>query len=118
MLAIPLSKISSHALLPLPPQPPPPPPYPKTAIFDFASLCVVVLLLICSASYVHAWSMKRMDDGTYTSYFMEGGKQNGHGRPKSGFLGLMYKFARIGERLSPYISICCVLGAIHLVLFK
>ena len=62
--------------------------------------------------------MKRVDDGTYTSYFMEGGKQNGHGRPKSGFLGLMYKFARIGERLSPYVAVSCVIMAVHLLFFR
>ncbi|KDN63013.1 hypothetical protein CSUB01_07894 [Colletotrichum sublineola] len=29
-------------------------------------------------------------------------------RNKDGFMGIFWKFARVGERLSPYISLCCV----------
>lgn len=34
---------------------------------------------------------------------------------KNGYIrmfGIFWKFARIGERLSPYVSICCVLMAV------
>ncbi|ENH68443.1 Protein kish-A [Fusarium oxysporum f. sp. cubense race 1] len=34
-------------------------------------------------------------------------------RNKNGFMGIFWKCARIGERLSPYISICCVLMAVR-----
>ena len=27
-------------------------------------------------------------------------------------LGMFWKFARVGERLSPYISLCCVIMAV------
>jgi len=30
-------------------------------------------------------------------------------------LGIFWKFARIGERLSPYVSICCILMAVRLL---
>lgn len=30
----------------------------------------------------------------------------------SSFLGIFWKCARIGERLSPYISICCIFMAV------
>ena len=32
---------------------------------------------------------------------------------KSRFLGIFWKCARIGERLSPYISICCIFMAVR-----
>src|SRR3569833_3051587 len=32
------------------------------------------------------------------------------------FLGIIWKFARIGERLSPYISIACIIMAIRFLL--
>ncbi|KAL7782016.1 hypothetical protein V8C43DRAFT_216048 [Trichoderma afarasin] len=32
-------------------------------------------------------------------------------RNKNGVMGIFWKCARIGERLSPYISICCVIMA-------
>ncbi|KAK6601056.1 hypothetical protein BOTCAL_0814g00020 [Botryotinia calthae] len=36
-------------------------------------------------------------------------------RNKEGtFTGLFWKCARIGERLSPYISVCCVVMAVSL----
>lgn len=31
---------------------------------------------------------------------------------KDGPLGIFWKFARVGERLSPYVGICCVLMAV------
>jgi len=35
-------------------------------------------------------------------------------RNKEGLLGIFWKCARIGERLSPYVSVCCVLMAVSL----
>ena len=32
------------------------------------------------------------------------------------FLGLFFKFARIGERLSPYVSLACVAMAVTIML--
>ncbi|EDN94896.1 conserved hypothetical protein [Sclerotinia sclerotiorum 1980 UF-70] len=34
--------------------------------------------------------------------------------PHMTFTGLFWKCARIGERLSPYISVCCVVMAVSL----
>ena len=31
---------------------------------------------------------------------------------KNGVLGIFWKFARVGERLSPYVSLCCVVMAV------
>jgi hypothetical protein len=33
-------------------------------------------------------------------------------RNKDGVLGVFWKCARIGERLSPYVSLCCILMAV------
>ena len=35
---------------------------------------------------------------------------------KTRFLGLFFKFARIGERLSPYVSLACVAMAVTIML--
>ena len=35
-------------------------------------------------------------------------------RNKNGAFGIFWKLARIGERLSPYVSICCILMAVSL----
>ncbi|KAH7272145.1 putative S-adenosylmethionine-dependent methyltransferase [Fusarium solani] len=65
-----------------------------SALFNFQSLLLVLLLLICTSAYVHHFTPSIMD------------------RNKNGFMGIFWKCARIGERLSPYISICCVLMAV------
>lgn len=70
-------------------------PLAKSALFNFQSLLLVVLLLICTSAYVHHFFPGMMD------------------KNKNGFMGIFWKCARVGERLSPYISICCVLMAVR-----
>ncbi|KFH44794.1 Protein kish-A-like protein [Hapsidospora chrysogenum ATCC 11550] len=65
-----------------------------SALFNFQSLLLIILLNICTSAYVHHFFPGIMD------------------RNKDGVMGIFWKSARIGERLSPYISICCVLMAI------
>ncbi|OHW91920.1 transmembrane protein [Colletotrichum incanum] len=67
-----------------------------TALFNFQSLLLVILLLVCTCAYVHQLIPAIMD------------------RNKDGFMGIFWKFARVGERLSPYISLCCVVMAASL----
>ncbi|OCK91043.1 S-adenosylmethionine-dependent methyltransferase [Cenococcum geophilum 1.58] len=67
-----------------------------TALFNFQSLLLAILLLICTSSYAHYVFPGIMD------------------RNKDGVFGIFWKCARIGERLSPYVSICCVLMAISI----
>lgn len=67
-----------------------------TALFNFQSLLLVILLLICTSTYVHAVAPGIMD------------------RNKDGVFGIFWKFARVGERLSPYVSLCCILMAASL----
>ncbi|KAF2840678.1 DUF1242-domain-containing protein, partial [Patellaria atrata CBS 101060] len=66
----------------------------QTALFNFQSLLLVILLLICTSTYAHYSFPGPMD------------------RSKDGVFGIFWKFARVGERLSPYVSICCVLMAV------
>ncbi|KAF2424827.1 DUF1242-domain-containing protein [Tothia fuscella] len=67
-----------------------------TALFNFQSLLMVILLTICTSTYIHAAWPSIMD------------------RNKDGALGIFWKCARIGERLSPYVSACCVLMAVSM----
>jgi hypothetical protein len=39
-------------------------------------------------------------------------------KDKGGFRGVAWKFARIGERLSPYVAVSCVIMAVHLLFFR
>ncbi|KAI9203454.1 uncharacterized protein BJ171DRAFT_509693 [Polychytrium aggregatum] len=66
-----------------------------SAIFHFESLLLVILLLICTCSYIKAQFPSIMD------------------RNRTGILGLFWKLGRIGERLSPYVCLCCILMAVR-----
>ncbi|KAJ5051581.1 uncharacterized protein L3040_001357 [Drepanopeziza brunnea f. sp. 'multigermtubi'] len=68
-----------------------------TALFNFQSALLVLLLLICTSAYVHQLFPAFMDR-----------------KKDSPVLGGFWKCARIGERLSPYISVCCVVFAVRL----
>ena len=61
-----------------------------SAIFNFQSLLTVLILLVCTCTYIRALWPSILDS------------------KKTGMLGIFWKFARIGERLSPYVSMCCV----------
>lgn len=69
-----------------------------SAIFNFESLLTVVLLLICTCTYIHAVTPSILD------------------RNKTGFSGVFWKCARIGERKSPWVAACC-LGMAFSILF-
>ncbi|CEL60629.1 Protein kish-A OS=Danio rerio GN=tmem167a PE=2 SV=1 [Rhizoctonia solani AG-1 IB] len=68
-----------------------------SALFNFQSLLLVVLLLICTCTYVRAVAPGLVD------------------RNKQGFVGLFWKSARIGERLSPYVSLACIAMAVTIL---
>uniref|UniRef100_A0AAY4BGD1 Protein kish n=1 Tax=Denticeps clupeoides TaxID=299321 RepID=A0AAY4BGD1_9TELE len=65
----------------------------QSAIFNFQSLLTVILLLICTCAYIRALAPSLLD------------------KNKTGFLGIFWKCARIGERKSPYVAFCCVIMA-------
>ncbi|KAI9282360.1 hypothetical protein BY458DRAFT_449706 [Sporodiniella umbellata] len=68
------------------------------AIFNFQSLLMVILLMVCTCTYIRAQAPSLID------------------RNKTGVLGLFWKSARIGERLSPYVSLACIIMSITLMM--
>ncbi|CAB1332557.1 unnamed protein product [Coregonus sp. 'balchen'] len=68
-----------------------------SAIFNFQSLLTVILLLICTCAYLRAMAPSLLD------------------KNKTGFLGIFWKCARIGERKSPYVAVCCVVMALSIL---
>ncbi|PWN37121.1 DUF1242-domain-containing protein [Meira miltonrushii] len=68
-----------------------------SALFNFSSLLLVILLSICTCTYIRAAAPGLVD------------------RNKNGPLGLVFKAARIGERLSPYVSLACIVMACYLI---
>ncbi|ESK90345.1 transmembrane protein 167a [Moniliophthora roreri MCA 2997] len=69
-----------------------------SALFNFQSLLLVILLSICTCTYVRALAPRLVD------------------RNKEGFLGLFFMAARVGERLSPYVALACTAMAVTLLL--
>ncbi|KIO01991.1 hypothetical protein M404DRAFT_148892 [Pisolithus tinctorius Marx 270] len=69
----------------------------KSALFNFQSLLRVILLMICTCTYVRAVAPRLID------------------RNKEGILGLFFMSARIGERLSPYVAMACVAMAVTML---
>ncbi|XP_062340188.1 protein kish-A [Osmerus eperlanus] len=70
-----------------------------SAVFNFQSLLTVILLLICTCAYLHTLAPSLLD------------------KNKTGILGIFWKCARIGERKSPYVALCCAVMAVA-VLFS
>lgn len=69
-----------------------------SAFFNFQSLLLVILLLICTATYLRSLAPRFVDNR------------------KTGLAGIPWKAARIGERLSPYVSICCLIMAFRVLM--
>ncbi len=68
-----------------------------TAIFSFEGLLIVFVLLVCTCAYLHGLYPALLD------------------RSKTGVTGVLWKMARIGERLSPWVAAACLLlGVVHL----
>ena len=60
-----------------------------SALFDFKSFLTTLLLFICACTYV-----KLRAPGLLDSH-------------RTGFRGVFWKAARVGERLSPWVSVAC-----------
>mmetsp|Transcript_16012 Transcript_16012/g.29118 ORF Transcript_16012/g.29118 Transcript_16012/m.29118 type:complete len:84 (+) Transcript_16012:206-457(+) len=82
-----------------------------SAIFDFSSLITVILLLICTCAYLRELRPTIFDGAQV--------QDPGHLPIKrTGVTGFFWKLSRIGERLSPYVGIGCVMMAVHLLFFR
>ncbi|KAJ7286157.1 DUF1242-domain-containing protein [Mycena rebaudengoi] len=69
-----------------------------SALFNFESLLLVLILLICTCTYVRALFPSLVD------------------KNKTGFLGILFMSARIGERLSPYVALACLAMAARILI--
>ncbi|XP_019649114.1 protein kish-A isoform X1 [Ailuropoda melanoleuca] len=72
----------------------------ESAIFNFQSLLTVILLLICTCAYIRSLAPSLLD------------------RNKTGLLGIFWKCARIGERKSPYVAVCCIVMAFSILFIQ
>lgn len=77
-----------------------------SALFDFPSLLVVILLVICAATYARSLRKNIFTNSTDQRF------------QHSGFNGIAWKAARVGERLSPWISASCIVGAVYVLFIK
>ncbi|CAN6358043.1 unnamed protein product, partial [Urochloa humidicola] len=69
-----------------------------SALFNFNSFLTVVLLVICTCTYIKMQFPAILNDRT-------------------GFRGFFWKAARIGERLSPWVSFGCLAMGISTLFF-
>nr|ABV22162.1 conserved small protein [Perkinsus chesapeaki] len=65
-----------------------------SALFNFQSLLTVLLLTICTCTLLRPKFPSFIDNH------------------KPGFVGFFGRFAVIGERLSPYVSLACIIMAV------
>lgn len=81
-------------------------------ILKFQTFLLVVLLFICSCSYLHgvfpSWLDRNKTGYTLHIFRTDVLSTNDMRSPLSTF----WRAARIGERLSPYVSLCCVAMAV------
>ena len=86
-----------------------------SALFDFPSLIIVILLFICSTSFLRAlypsiFTTKSATEDNTTS--------TSPAAQHRGLYGICWKASRIGERLSPAIAVTCVIMAFHVLFVK
>ncbi|KAL5203475.1 hypothetical protein ABZP36_014427 [Zizania latifolia] len=69
-----------------------------SALFNFNSFLTVVLLVICTFTYIKIQFPAILNDRT-------------------GFRGFFWKAARIGERLSPWVAFGCLAMGVSTIFF-
>ncbi|VEU35152.1 unnamed protein product [Pseudo-nitzschia multistriata] len=81
-----------------------------SAIFDFSSVLMIILLTICTTTY-----LRELRPGIF-----DGNKPRDPAKPihsdRTGFGGFCWKMSRIGERLSPFVGASCIVMAFHVLL--
>ncbi|XP_024532558.1 protein kish-like [Selaginella moellendorffii] len=69
-----------------------------SALFNFQSFLTVALLVICTCTFVKL---------QFPSFMNR----------KTGFRGVFWKAARIGERLSPWVAAACLVMGLYMLVF-
>ena len=72
----------------------------QSALFNFQSLLTVLLLFICSCTYIHAYAPSWLNAN------------------KKGFRGLFWKSARVGERLSAWVSVSLIAMGVYILFYQ
>ncbi len=67
--------------------------------------------MICTFAYIRAATLR-------DNPAVPGGKSSFLDSNKHGLRGLMWKFARIGERKSSWVAVSCVAMAIHILFIR
>lgn len=91
-----------------------------SAIFDFSSLVTVLLLLICTCTYLRELRPGIFDGPPPKVDTSDPNAAKVHSKvaAREGFWGFLWKLSRVGERLSPYVGAGCALMAVHILFFK
>ncbi len=96
-----------------------------SALFDFPSLLVVILLFICTMTFLRSLYPNIFDSNASQSDMDAHSNNSGNMTIGSnmkasheGLKGICWKASRIGERISPYIAVSCVVMAIHVLFIK
>ena len=85
-----------------------------SALFDFPSMLVVVLLLICTSAYARS-----LRPGVFDNAVDPSAGPGMSGPPThTGFVGFAWKTSRIGERMSLEVAIALVLAAFYVLFIK
>ncbi|KAL7720117.1 Protein kish [Entamoeba marina] len=74
-----------------------------TALFNFQSMMVVIILFICTCTYL------RLNIGIIRN-FMD--------KRKDGVPGLLWKAARLGERASAWVSLSCIILGVAMLVWR
>mmetsp|Transcript_20732 Transcript_20732/g.51435 ORF Transcript_20732/g.51435 Transcript_20732/m.51435 type:complete len:84 (-) Transcript_20732:389-640(-) len=82
-----------------------------SAIFDFSSVLMIILLMICTSTY-----LRELRPGIFEGSTPRDPSQPIH-HNRIGFEGFCWKMSRVGERMSPWVGASCFLMAFY-VLFK
>ena len=89
-----------------------------SALFDFPSLLVVILLFICSTAYLRSLYPTIFDSTTLPNETSDNMLTPNRIAPHHGIKGFCWKASRVGERLSPYVSVFCIAMALQILFFK
>jgi hypothetical protein len=95
-----------------------------SALFDFPSLLVVILLFICTMTFARSLYPTIFDSAidpnaaAAVANSNTFGGSSPHALKHTGIKGICWKASRIGERISPYIAASCLIMAFHILFIK
>ncbi|XP_026639545.1 protein kish-A isoform X1 [Microtus ochrogaster] len=89
-----------------------------SAIFNFQSLLTVILLLICTCAYIRSLAPSLLDRNKTGDLSLCLPCLGGVTYLTVRLLGIFWKCARIGERKSPYVAVCCIVMAFSILFIQ